>query len=117
MDREQAEHFAAEWVAAWNAHDLERILAHYADDFVMSSPMIVRVTGEASGCLRGKAAVGAYWAQALAAFPDLRFTLREVLVGVGSVALRYDGVRGPAIEVFRFDDEGRVREASAHYQP
>lgn len=24
--------FAHEWIAAWNAHDLERILAHYADD-------------------------------------------------------------------------------------
>jgi len=23
---------AQEWIAAWNAHDLERILAHYADD-------------------------------------------------------------------------------------
>ena len=25
--------FAEEWVAAWNAHDLERILAHYSDEF------------------------------------------------------------------------------------
>src|ERR1700723_3107179 len=28
----------AEWIAAWNAHDLPRILSHYADDFEMSSP-------------------------------------------------------------------------------
>ena len=27
--------FAAEWIAAWNSHDLERILAHYTDDFEM----------------------------------------------------------------------------------
>jgi ketosteroid isomerase-like protein len=25
-----AEHFAAEWIDAWNCHDLERILSHYA---------------------------------------------------------------------------------------
>ena len=25
MDREQARHFAEEWIAAWNSHDLERI--------------------------------------------------------------------------------------------
>jgi len=33
-----ADHFAAEWIAAWNSHDLERILSHYTDNFEMSSP-------------------------------------------------------------------------------
>jgi ketosteroid isomerase-like protein len=28
-----AERFAAEWIAAWNNHNLEQILAHYEDDF------------------------------------------------------------------------------------
>ena len=28
ITREFAEGFAGEWIAAWNAHDLERILAH-----------------------------------------------------------------------------------------
>jgi hypothetical protein len=28
IDRCFAERFAAEWLAAWNAHDLPRILAH-----------------------------------------------------------------------------------------
>jgi hypothetical protein len=37
LTRDFAEHFAADWIAAWNAHDLEHILAHYAD-FGMSSP-------------------------------------------------------------------------------
>ena len=32
MTREEALGFAREWVAAWNAHDLGRILSHYADD-------------------------------------------------------------------------------------
>jgi hypothetical protein len=31
VTREDAERFAAEWVAAWNAHDLEEILAHDVD--------------------------------------------------------------------------------------
>lgn len=35
-----ADHFAIEWIASWNAHDLPRILSHYADDFEMSSPYI-----------------------------------------------------------------------------
>jgi len=61
MDKEFAEHFAADWIASWNAHDLEQILSHYADNFEMSSPVIIQVAGEPSGTLRGKAAVGAYW--------------------------------------------------------
>jgi len=35
-----AEGFAKEWVAAWNSHDLDRILGHCDDDFEMSPPII-----------------------------------------------------------------------------
>jgi ketosteroid isomerase-like protein len=41
ITKEQALDFAHEWVAAWNAHDLERVLSHYTEDFEMSSPFIV----------------------------------------------------------------------------
>src|SRR5207302_4356035 len=33
IDLNWAEAFAREWVDAWNAHDLARILSHYTDDF------------------------------------------------------------------------------------
>ena len=49
-----ARQFAAEWIAAWNSHDLERILSHYTDDFEMLSPLIIERVGESSGSLRGK---------------------------------------------------------------
>src|SRR6516162_10520279 len=62
MEKGFAERFAKEWVAAWNSHDLERILDHYEDDFEMSSPIIATLVGERSGKLRGKVAVGGYWA-------------------------------------------------------
>jgi hypothetical protein len=45
--------FAEEWAAAWNAHDLDRILTHYADDVVCSSPHIVRRLAESSGEVHG----------------------------------------------------------------
>ena len=45
LSREFAESFAAEWIEAWNSHDLDRILSHYTDDFVMSSPRIVVLAG------------------------------------------------------------------------
>ena len=116
MDHAFAQGFASDWIEAWNAHDLQRILSHYAEDVVLSSPMIVQLTGEASGLLHGKAAVGAYWAKALARVPDLRFELLSVLLGVDSVTLTYKGVRGRlAAEVFHFGAGGQVQRAYAHY--
>ena len=53
MDAEFALRFAEEWAAAWNSHDLDRILTHYADDVVFSSPHIVRRLGKSSGEVYG----------------------------------------------------------------
>lgn len=115
MDMTAARRFAGEWAAAWNAHDLVRILSHYADDFEMRSPVIVQVMDEPDGCLRGKAAVGTYWAKALAAFPGLHFEVLEVLTGIDSVVIYYQGHRGKVAEVFQFDASGKVIRAHAHY--
>jgi hypothetical protein len=103
MAKAFAEHFAADWIESWNAHDLRRVLSHYADDFDMSSPVIIYVAPEPSGTLWGKAAVGAYWAKALELVPDLHFKLISALVGVISITLYYKGTRGRlAAEVFHF---------------
>ena len=110
-----ANHFAADWINSWNKHDLVRILSHYADDFEMSSPVIVKIVGEPSGTLKGKEAVGAYWAKALRLIPDLHFELVATLVGVNSITLYYNGVRGLSAEVFHFNHEGKVSRAYAHY--
>ena len=88
MEKGFAECFANEWIAAWNSHDLDRILTHYEDDFEMSSPIIPVLVGEPSGKLRGKAAIAAYWAKALQTIPNLRFELVAALAGVDSVTVR-----------------------------
>lgn len=115
MDPGFAQRFATEWITAWNSHDLERILMHYEDDFEMSSPIIVALVGEPSGKLRGKAAVGAYWAKALQRAPDLRFELVTALAGVDSVTVYYKGHRGLSAEVLHFGPSGKIRAAFAHY--
>jgi ketosteroid isomerase-like protein len=115
MEKEFSERFANDWIAAWNSHDLRRILAHYEDDFEMSSPIIPVLVGESSGKLRGKAAVGDYWAKALQKIPDLRFELVTVLAGVESVTVYYKGPKGLAAEVLHFGPGGKVRAAFAHY--
>jgi len=112
------EAFARAWIEAWNQHDLTAILSHYAEDIVFTSPAAARITGDVSGRVVGKAALAAYWGEALRRVPDLRFTLRSVLAGVDSVAIRYHSSRTDAevVEVICFGADGLAVEASAYYE-
>lgn len=112
---EQAQNLATRWVGAWNAHDLDAILALYTDDFEMTSPYIVERGFDPSGTLKGKAAVGRYWGAALAKAPDLRFEPIRVLASPDSVALYYLSRGRHALEVFMLDGAGLIRKAIAHY--
>ena len=115
VDKEFAVHFAEEWIAAWNSHDLDRILSHYSEDLAFSGPFVTRVTGEASGVLKGKEHVRSYWAKALQLVPELRFELIDTLLGINSVVLYYKNARGLLnAEVFEFDADGRVCRSAAH---
>lgn len=116
IDPEFATRFAAEWIAAWNSHDLERILAHYTDDFVMRSPLIAERGFAATGVLAGKAAIAPYWAVGLAARPPIRFELVDVFAGADTLAIHYDSIgRRRVIEVLTFDGERRIVAGSACY--
>ena len=115
LDKHFAEQFAAEWIGAWNAHDLKRVLSHYSDNFEMSSPLIARIVNEPSGKLYGKDAIGAYWAKALELAPELHFDLVTTLTGANSITLYYKNQRGLAAEVFIFGPDKKVTQAFAHY--
>jgi ketosteroid isomerase-like protein len=117
IDTKWAKEFAVEWIEAWNAHDLGRILSHYTDDFEMRSPIITERTGVSSGVLKGKQAVSAYWAPALTAPSSLKFVLHDVLVGTDSIALYYYNVtRGRMVaEILVLNSQHQVVSGSAHY--
>ena len=116
-----AQQFAHDWIAAWNAHDLERILAFCAEDFSMTSPKIASLAGEPSGTVRGKQAVRAYWGAGLQKLPELRFDLITVLAGVDSITLYYNGHYAPgapetlSAEVLLFNAEQKAIRGFAHY--
>lgn len=115
MTREFAVRFAQEWIDAWNSHNLDLVLAHYSDDFEMSSPYIAQIAGEPSGVLKGKPAIAAYWAHALELMPHLHFELHSTLLGAESLVIYYRGARGMAAEVLFFGSTGLVVKAAAHY--
>ncbi len=107
---------AQEWIAAWNAHDLERILAHYADDAELVSPFVAKLTGPSDGSLRGKAALRDYFARGWKTYPRLRFEFIRLHSGVRSCVLEYRSVNGlRAAETMEFDSQGKVRRVLAQY--
>jgi hypothetical protein len=83
----------------------------------MSSPRIIQLMNEPSGTLKGKNNVRGYWEKSLAQSPELRFELREVLVGAESLVICYRNLtRGKnAAEVFVFGEDGAVVRSMAHY--
>jgi hypothetical protein len=118
LTAERAEEIAREWLAAWNAHDLEAILAHYHADVEFISPFVARLVGREDGMLRGISELRDYFGRALAAYPLLRFEEARVLIGVRSLVLQYRSVNGlVAAETMELDDSGRVVRALAHYAP
>lgn len=117
MTTQEADAFVHEWIDAWNARDLERVLSHWAEDCVFTSPLVVKVTGEASGTVHGKAALRDYWTRALARNPDLRFTLERVFVGHDSVVIGYTNQRGVrCAEMIRLGSDGNAVYGCAHYR-
>src|SRR3954453_14571593 len=109
---------AHEWIAAWNAHDLERVLSHYAPDVELSSPLAAERVPGSGGYVRGEAELRAYWEPALAANPDLHFELEAVLTAVDGCTILYRNHRGQlGPESLYWNDAGKVTRAAVAYGP
>jgi len=118
MDAFSAEWIAHEWITAWNAHDLERILSHYSEDVALSSEMVRTVTGRPEATVVGKEALRQYWRQGLDRFPDLQFKPINAYPGANSLVLVYHAVSGlVGAEFMRFNSDGKICEVHAHYRP
>lgn len=116
IDSAWAHEFAREWIAAWNSHDLERILSHYTEDFEMSSPLIIERMQEPSGKLKGREQVGPYWQKGLVAMPPLKFELLDVFVSVDSIVIYYRSIhRKMVCEALFFNGQRQVVRSVAHY--
>lgn len=106
--------FAVGWIAAWNAHDIEAILSHYAEDIEFTSPVAQAFIGE--GRVRGLVDLRAYWARGLSVNRALHFDLLHILHGDGFLTLLYTNERNQMVaETFEFDGRGRVIRACACY--
>jgi hypothetical protein len=104
MERREAEDFVDDWVQGWNAHDLERVLGHFSEDVVFTSPVAARVLPGSDGVIRGKAALREYWCEGLRRIPDLRFEVVGVYLGVATLVINYRNQAGGLVnEVLTFE--------------
>jgi hypothetical protein len=109
--------FAEDWVDAWNRHDLDAIVSHYADPPEHSSPLIVERLGRADGTIRSAEELRAYFQRGLEGAPPLRFELLDVFPGVSSVAVLYRNHRGKTVlEVMYLDAQNKVTRSTVHYR-
>lgn len=111
-----AHEFAQEWVEAWNSHDLERILTHYDEEVVLTSPVALKLLG-GDGTVRGKAALRGYFLRGIQAYPTLRFDLLDVLWGTETIVIGYgNNVRGSkTAEVMLLTAAGKIWRVWANY--
>lgn len=116
ISEQAAKDFAASWYAAWNAHDLGAIMAHYAPTIEHSSPFIKRYKGSDDPSICGIAGVRDYFDRALKRNPTLRFDPLHLTIGLESIILVYRRMTGDlAAEVFIFDPAGKVMRSISHY--
>lgn len=116
MPPQDLRNFAEDWVASWNAHDLEAILHHYCEEIVLYSAMIARVTGAPGPSISGLDALRTYWSRALELTPELHFDLEAVLAGADSLTILYTNHRGRlSAETFVFNAASKVVLSVATY--
>jgi len=116
LTADEAKQFAHEWIEAWNAHDLERILSHYDEAVELTSPSAARLLGAPDGTVRGTANLRGYFQKGLQAYPELRFQLKDVLCGVRSVLLYYTNQNGTHTgEFMELAPSGKVTRVVANY--
>ena len=87
MNEQCAHSLAEDWIAAWNRHDLNAILRHYALDVEFTSPFVTALSADVSGTTRGHDAWRTYVHKGLTAYPELQFDLIRVLPGMGNLVL------------------------------
>ncbi|MEW5743016.1 MAG: nuclear transport factor 2 family protein [Myxococcota bacterium] len=96
---------ARAWLDAFNRHDVDALVALYAEDATHTSPKIRALHPDTGGKLRGRAALKAWWEDANRRLPGLRYEATAVTANDERVFLEYlrhapDGPPLPVAEVF-----------------
>ncbi|MEZ4791774.1 MAG: nuclear transport factor 2 family protein [Flavobacteriales bacterium] len=80
---------ALQWFAAFNAHDLEALLALYADDAEHFSPKLKLRHPETNGLITGKEALRSWWRDAFERLPSLNYEVVKLTADEEQVFMEY----------------------------
>jgi SnoaL-like domain len=107
---------AEQWIAAWNARDLGRIMDHYAADVEFEANTVVRRWQKADGKLLGLAELCEHFQLGLELVPNLHFELEDMFSAPSGYAVLYRRENGNRVlDVVELDDEGKARRVKAFY--
>ena len=116
ITEKQAKDFAHEWVAAWNTHDLAKIMSHYDDQVALTSPVAQKIMNLPSGTIEGKDALKVYFTKGLEVHHDLRFELIDVMWGINSLIVFYKNQKSARVgEFMEFGPSGKVIRVVVNY--
>lgn len=109
---------ARAWVSAFNAYDVDALVALYAEHATHTSPKIRALHPDTGGKLVGRAALAAWWRAANARLPGLRYEVTALTASDERVFVEYlrhapGEPPMPVAEVF--DVEGGLIVASRVY--
>jgi hypothetical protein len=114
--RADVQHLAEDWIDAWNAHDLDRIISHYAENVVFEASTVVDRWGREDGRLIGRAEVREQFRKGLELAPNAHFTLEGVFLAPSGYAVLYSRENGNrVIDRVILDDEGLAARVTAFY--
>jgi hypothetical protein len=105
-----------DWIEAWNTHDLERIMHHYADDVEFTAQTVIARWGKADGKLKGKEELKLHFSKGLTLAPDIHFTVEEILWAPNGYAVLYHRENGNRVlDAVELNEEGLAEKVTAYY--
>ena len=116
MTYEDAETHAKDWIEAWNAHDLERIMSHYSRDVVFEAETVKMRWQKPDGKLFGVVELRKHFALGLELAPQLNFQLEQVFLAPSGYAILYRRENGNrVIDCVTMNDSGQAAKVIAYY--
>jgi hypothetical protein len=104
------------WLAAWNAHDLEAIMAGYSEGVEFVASTVVGRWGRPDGQLVGRAELRRHFARGLELVADLTMVEEQLLTAPDGYALLYRRENGNrALDAVELDEDGLARRVHAYY--
>ncbi len=85
-----AEEIARAWLAAFDARDVDALVALYAPDATHTTPRLRERRPETEGVLRGASALHAWWSQSLADLPGLAYREIAITAAANRAVIEYD---------------------------